>query len=88
MFGLLQRNVARTAFLTDLAMLAVINFTMVCNGIKRLLPGFRNRIFLAAVLAVLLLLAAALRRKKPNMMVPCGLIALMFGVMTLSLIHI
>lgn len=81
-FGLLQRNAARTAFLTDLAMLAVINFTMVCNGIKRLLPGFRNRIFLAAVLVVLVLLAAALRRKKPNMTVPCGLIALMFGVMT------
>lgn len=83
LLGLLQRNVARAAFLTDLMLLAVIHFTLVCNGIKRLLPGFRNRIFLAALLVVLAALTLLLRRKKPNMTVPCGLIALMFGVMTI-----
>lgn len=81
-FGLLQRNVARAAFLTDVTLLAVIHFTLVLNGIKRLLPWFRGRFFLVLLLAAVLALTVALRRKKPNMTVPCGLIALMFAVMT------
>lgn len=80
---LILRNVARAALICDLAMLAVINFTMVCNGIKNLLPGFHNKIFLIAVAAVLVLLLVLLRKKKPNMTVPCGLICLMFGAMIL-----
>ena len=77
------RNVARAAVLCDLAMLVVINLTMVCNGIKKLLPGFHNRIFLLLAAAVLLGLLVLLARKKPNMTAACGLIALMFGSMIL-----
>lgn len=80
---LILRNMARAALICDLAMLAVINFTMVCNGIKRLLPGFHNKIFLIAVAVLLVVLLVLLHRKKPNMTVPCGLICLMFGAMLL-----
>lgn len=79
-FDLLLRNVARAAVLTDLAMLAVINFTMVCNGIKNVFPGFRDKIFLIAVLVVLAGLLWLFWRKKPNMTVVCGLFLIVFGV--------
>lgn len=77
------RNVARSAVLADLGVLAVINFTMICNGIKRLIPGFHNIIFLVLVGAVLLGLFILFLRKKPNMVIPCGLLTLMFGILTL-----
>ena len=79
--NLILRNMARAALICDLAMLAVINFTMICNGIKNLLPGFRNKIFLIAVLVLLAALLVLLLKKKPNMTVLCGLICLMFGAM-------
>lgn len=77
------RNVGRAAVLTDLAMLAVINFTMICNGIKKVFPGFRDKILLIAVIVVLAGLLVLFWKKKPNVTVVCGLVALMFGGMTL-----
>lgn len=74
------RNIARAAVLTDLAMLVVINFTMVCNGIKGVFPGFRDKIFLIAVLVVLAVLFWVFLKKKPNMTAVCGLFLLVFGV--------
>lgn len=77
---ILLRNIARAAVVTNLAMLAVMNFTMVCNGIKGVFPGFRDKIFLIAVLVVLAVLLWVLLKKKPNMTVVCGLFLLVFGI--------
>ena len=80
---LILRNAGRAALLTDLGMLVVINFTILCGGLKRMIPGFRDMILLILVCAALLALLILFLRKKPDMTIPCGLIALMFGVMTL-----
>ena len=80
LFDLFLRNIARAAVLTNLAMLAVMNFTMICGGIKGVFPGFRDKIFLIAVLVVLAGLLWLLYKKKPNMTVVCGLFLLVFGV--------
>ncbi len=79
---LLLRNMGRAALLTDLSMLAVINFTMLCGGIKGLFPGFRDKILLIFLAALLALLLVALWKKKPDVTALCGLIALVFGVLT------
>ena len=58
-FGLssiFQRNVARSAFWTDLAMLVVINFCLLTGHIKRLMPFHRDRYLLAIFLVLLLAL--------------------------------
>lgn len=77
---LILRNMARAAVVTDLAMLAVMHFSMICGGIKSVLPGFRDKIFLIAVILILALLMWLLYRKKPNMTAVCGLFILVFGV--------
>ena len=76
------RNVARAAVLADLGVLAVIHFTLICNGIKRLLPGFHNLIFLGLVGLLLLGLLLLFWRKKPNMTAVCGLLSLVFAALT------
>ncbi len=43
---LFLRNMARAAILADLGILIVIHFTLICNGIKRLIPQFHNIYFL------------------------------------------
>lgn len=80
---LIFRNVGRAAFMTDLGMLVVMNFTMICNGIKKLIPSFHNIIFLVLCGVLLLGLLILMLRKKPNMVIPCGLVSLAFGVMIL-----
>lgn len=86
--GLIFRNVTRAAFLTCIGMLAVINFSMVTNGIKKLLPWFQDRFFLLLVGLVLLGLLILFLRKKPNMAAGCVIVALTFGVLTvMSLIN-
>ena len=79
---LILRNMARAAVITDLAMLAIMHFTMICNGIKKLLPAFRDKLFLIAVFLLLAALLVVFLRKKPNMAAVCGLIALVFGSLT------
>lgn len=80
---LMLRNVSRAALLTDLAMLVVIHFNMICTALKKLLPGFRDMMLLALCAAALLLLLVLMMKKKPNMTVLCGLISLAFGAMLL-----
>lgn len=80
----LLRNMARAAVLTNFAMLAIMHFTMICNGIKSILPGFRDKIFLIAVLMLLALLLWVLWKKKPNMTAICGLFIILFGVQIVS----
>ena len=84
---LVLRNLPRAAFITDLALLAAENFTLICNGIKSLIPGFQNRIFLVAVGLILLGLTLLLLRRKPNLTAACGLLLLGFGsVLLINLI--
>ena len=77
------RGLGRTAFLTDLTMLVVINFTVVSEGIKKIIPGFRDVMLLAIAAVVLLGLMWLLLKKKPGMTTGCGLLSLAFGVMIL-----
>lgn len=83
-FSCILRNVSRAAVMTDLSMLVVINFNMICTALKKLLPGFRDKILLIAVLVLLLLLLVLLLQKKPQLHILCGLIALAFGCMTFA----
>lgn len=76
------RNLARAAVLADLGTLVVIHFTLICNGIKRLLPGFHNVIFLGLTGLILLGLLVLFWRKKPNMTAVCGLVSLVFASLT------
>ena len=79
---LFLRNMARAAILADLGILIVIHFTLICNGIKRLIPQFHNIYFLVFTGVILLGLLILFARKKPNMIIPCGLLALVFGCLT------
>ncbi len=68
-FGLssiFQRNVSRSAFWTDLAMLVVINFCLLAVHLKQLIPFLRDRYLLAILLLLLLALFILLLRKKPD----------------------
>lgn len=77
------RDVARAAFVACLAMLVVINFSLVADGIKSVLPWFYAKYQLGVILLLGLGLVALLLWKKPNMNAGCIIIALAFGAMTL-----
>lgn len=81
--GLIFRNMSRAAFLTCLGMLVVINFTLVSDAIKGLLPWFHSKYQLALVVVLLLALMILLLRKKPNMTAGCVILALTFGALSL-----
>lgn len=86
--GAIFRNVTQAAFLTSLGMLAVINFSMVTDGIKKFFPWFQDKFFLLLVGAFLLALLILFLKKKPNMWAGCVIMALTFGVLTvISLIN-
>ena len=82
-FGLCFRNVSRAAFLTDLAMLVVINFCLLAVHLKRALPFLRDRYLLAFFAVVLLLLFVLLLKKKPALRTGCLLLLIAFGSMIL-----
>jgi hypothetical protein len=75
------RNVSRAAFLTDLSMLVVINFCLLAEKLKHVLPFLRDRYLLAVLLLLLLLLALVLWRKKPDLRIGCLLVLIAFGSM-------
>lgn len=80
---LLFRSVSRSAFVTCLAMLVVINFSLVSDGIKDVFPWFYAKYQLALVALLGAGLIALLLWKKPNMTAGCIIIALTFGAMSL-----
>ena len=82
-FSLILRNMCRSAVMTDLSMLVIINFTMVSDGIKKVIPGFRSLILLAVAAVILLGLLILIFRKKPNLSALCGIFSLTFGVLIL-----
>ena len=81
--SLILRNMSRSAVMTDLCMLVIMNFTMISDGIKKLLPGFRSMILLVAAAVVLLGLLILILRKKPDLNALCGILSLTFGVLIL-----
>ena len=81
--GLVFRDMSRGAFITCLAMLVVINFSLVSDGVKTLFPWFHAKIQLVIIVLIGLGLIALLLKKKPNMQVGCILLALAFGAMSL-----
>ena len=80
---LILRSPGRAGLETCLVMLVVTNFSLVSNGITKLIYGFQSEILLIAAGAVLLGMLVLLMKKKPDMTVVCGLVALAFGVMIL-----
>lgn len=80
---LLFRSISRAAFVTCLAMLVVINFSLVADGIKDVLPWFYAKYQLGLLLLLGMGLIALLLWKKPNMTAGCIIIALTFGAMSL-----
>lgn len=82
LFGLVQRSISRGAFLADLSMLVVINFSMVLNALQKKWESIGYLPLLLIFGAILLTIFLLLLWKRPNMKIPCGLIALAFGVLT------
>lgn len=80
---LVFRDISRGAFVTCLAMLVVINFSLVADGISSLLPWFHAKFQLAFMVLIGLSLILLLLKKKPNMNVGCILLSLVFGTMSI-----
>lgn len=80
--AVLFRNMSRAAFFTCLAMLVIINFTMITGAIKGQLPWFQDKMFLIFAGVLFLGLAILFLKKKPNMTAGCIIVALTFGVLT------
>lgn len=81
-FAIFVRNISHAATLSCLAMLVVINFSMITDSIKDRLPWFQDRFFLLFAALVLLVLLILCIKKKPNLTAACGVIALTFGILT------
>lgn len=81
--GLLFRNMSQTAFVTCLAMLVIINFSLVAEAVEGFMPWFHSKYQLAVIVVLGLGLIALLLWKKPNMNAGCIILALTFGAMTL-----
>ena len=76
------RNLSRAAFFADAAMLVIVNFTMLSNGLQKKLAWY-SPIYLAAIFVILLLaLLVLLLRKKPDMRIACTLVAIAFVSVT------
>lgn len=80
---LILRDPGRAGLMTGLVMLVVTNFSMVSEGIQKLIPGFHSVILLVLAVLALLAVLVLLLKKKPDMTVVCGLLSLAFGVMIL-----
>ncbi len=77
------RNVGRAALICDLTMLVVMNFGLVDSALKARFSWARALLLGGLVGLLLLGLLILLLRKKWNCKVPCLLLCLMFGGMTL-----
>ncbi len=77
------RNVSRAAFWTDLAMLVIINFCLVAEYIKQVIPFLRERYQLVIIVLLLAALFVLLIKKKPDLRTGCLLLLIGFGAMTL-----
>ena len=85
-FGIMSiflRNMSRSAVMTNLFMLAIINFAMISNAIKKQIPEFRSMVLIVTFSVILLLVFFLLLRKKPDLTVLCGIFSLTFGVLIL-----
>lgn len=80
-FGLLLRNFARAAVMTNLSMLVVINFGMCLSGLQKLISSLTPLALMIAFGAVLLVILGLLLWKKPDLKILCGLFSLAFGAL-------
>ena len=80
--SLIQWNLSRGAFLTNLAMLVIINFGMVMNALNAHWESLKPGAVLAVLAVLFLIILVLLIWKRPNMKIPCGLFALTFGVLS------
>ena len=71
-------------FLTDLVMLVVINFSAMLGGLRDLIPSLPAEVLLAVFGVLLVGILVLLLVKKPVMRIPCVLVSLAFGVLTLG----
>ena len=79
--GVFFRNVSRAAFFADLSLLVVINFCLVSENLKKLLPFLRDRYLFLVLGLLLLVLFILLIKKKPDMRTGCILVCIAFGSM-------
>jgi hypothetical protein len=79
---LLTRRAGGAGTLASLGMLVFMNIGLVTRGLKNYLPWLRARYLLLLSLVVGLALLVLLIRKKPRCFVPCLLLVLSFGTMS------
>ena len=83
-FGLVSpflRNVSRSAVITSAAMLVIINFCLVAENVKKVMPFFRDRYLLLLFALVILGLFLLLLKKKWDMRTLCLLVVIAFASM-------
>ena len=80
--GILFRNLSRAGFVTCLGMLIVINFGMLSDAVFDAV-SLRPTYLLVILCALLALICILLLWKKPDMTIPCVLIAIAFGALCL-----
>ena len=78
------RRPCGAGFLTDLVMLVVINFSAMLGGLQGLLPSLPAWVLLGILGVLLAGLLVLLAVRKPEMGIPCLLVSLAFGVLTLG----
>lgn len=76
------RNAARSALFTDLALLVVINFSLLSDAVVRLIPFFHPRYQLVLLFLLLAALLLLLIKKKPALHTLCLLVLIAFGSMS------
>ncbi|MDD6023966.1 MAG: hypothetical protein PUC06_07000 [Oscillospiraceae bacterium] len=81
-FGSAIRRFSAAAVVTNGAMLLVINFALIYNGIKGLIPSLSAEVLMLVFAAILVGITIPLAIKRPNMLWACLMFALAFGVLT------
>lgn len=77
------RNLSRAAFLSDLALLVIINFCLLAENVKEVMPFLWDRYLLLILGLILLGIFILLIKKKPDMRTACLLVLIAFGSMIL-----
>lgn len=81
-FGAAVRRFSAAAVMANLAMLLVINFALIFNGIKELIPSLRPETLMIVLGVILAGMTVPLAIKRPNMLWACVVLTVTFGVMS------
>lgn len=80
---IILREFWSSVFVAEIAMLILMNFNVILNVIKKIIPGMRKAYLLAFVILVGILLIVYLKKKMPNMIAFVNIIGITFGCLSI-----